>query len=107
MSPTQLIRLCSRADVPEGGGKAITIGERHLAVFRSEGKVFVTSNICSHEHESLSDGWLDGTIIECPRHGAQFSLVTGDALSLPATEPIDVFEVKLEGEDVYVNLPTE
>jgi nitrite reductase/ring-hydroxylating ferredoxin subunit len=107
MSSTQLVRVCSQADVPEGGCKAFIIGKRHVAVFRSEGKVFVTSNICSHEHESLADGWLDGTVIECPRHGAQFSIVSGEALSLPATEPIDVFAVTLEGDDIFVDLPAE
>jgi nitrite reductase/ring-hydroxylating ferredoxin subunit len=106
MSSTQLVRLCSLADVPEGGSKAFNIGERHVAVFRSEGKVFVTNNICSHEHEILSDGWLDGTVIECPRHGAQFSLVTGEPLSLPATEPIEVFDVKLDGDDIFMELPS-
>lgn len=105
MSSTQFIRLCSLADVPEGGSKSVTIGEWHLAVFRGEGKIFVTSNLCSHEHEFLSDGWLDGTVIECPRHGAQFSVVTGEALSLPAIDPIEVFAVKLEGDDIFVELP--
>jgi len=107
MNSTQLVRVCSLADVPDGGSKAFKIGGQQLAVFRSKGNVYVTSNICSHEHEFLSDGWLDGSVVECPRHGAQFSLVTGEPLSLPATEPIEVFAVKLEDGEIFVDLPAE
>jgi 3-phenylpropionate/trans-cinnamate dioxygenase ferredoxin component len=100
----ELIRICSVADVPEGSAKAFRVNGELIAVYHSAGKFFATEDICSHEHEHLSDGWLEGDKIECPRHGAQFSLITGEALSLPATEPIQVFEVKVEGEDVLIAL---
>jgi nitrite reductase/ring-hydroxylating ferredoxin subunit len=101
----QFIRICSANDVPEGSAKAFRLNGNLVAVYHSEGKFYVTEDTCSHEQEHLSEGWLDGEVIECPRHGAQFSLKTGEALSLPATEPIAVFEVKVEGEDVLVAVP--
>ena len=99
----KFIRLCSVNDVPDSGAKAFTVNGQRIAVYRSGGKFFAADDICSHEHEHLSEGWLEGDKIECPRHGAQFSLETGEALTLPATEPINVFELKIEGEDVLIN----
>jgi len=102
MSEPSFIRICSVHDIPEGSAKAFHVNGSAVAVYRSEGKFYASEDICSHEQEHLSEGWLEGEVIECPRHGAQFSLKTGEALSLPATEPIRIFEVKVEGEDVLM-----
>lgn len=103
---TQLVRVCAKADVKRGQGKSFKIGTLDLAVYHTEEGFFATHDICSHEHEHLAEGWLEGHMVECPRHGAQFDLKTGEALSLPATEPIDVFKVLLEGDDVKVAIPS-
>jgi len=100
----QFIRVCSVRDVPEGSAKAFHVNGSAVAVYHTGGKFYASEDICSHEHEHLSEGRLEGDKIECPRHGAQFSLKTGEALSLPATEPIAVFEVKVEGEDILVRV---
>jgi 3-phenylpropionate/trans-cinnamate dioxygenase ferredoxin component len=105
MNDEQLIRICAAADVPNGQGRSFKISSVHLAIFHSNGAFYATGDICSHEHEHLADGWVDGEIVECPRHGAQFSLTNGNALSLPATEPIEVFEVKLQNGDVWAVIP--
>ena len=60
-----------------------------------EGTVHAVHDICSHAMESLSGGWVDGHTIECPRHGASFSLVTGEALGPPATTPVPTFPVEV------------
>lgn len=101
----KFIRICATKDIPNGEGRGFTVGSLALAVYRTEGKWYATNDICSHEHEHLHDGWLEGKIVECPRHGAQFSLETGEALSLPATRPIEVFPVEIKGEDVMVGIP--
>ena len=105
MSNTQLVRICATTDVPDASGRSFVIGNRHIAVFNNGGTFYVTSDLCSHEHEHLSDGWLDEDKIECPRHGAQFDLVTGEALSLPAMDPIEVFAAKIENGDVWAEIP--
>ncbi len=101
----QYIRVCSIRDFKKDAGRSFKIGSLYLAVYRSEGKFYAASDICSHEHEFLSEGWLEGCNIECPRHGAQFDLRTGEALSLPATEPIEVFALRIIGEDIEVAIP--
>ena len=62
---------------------------------------------CSHEDYSLSEGevWAEECQIECPRHGSTFDLVTGAPCSLPATQPVAVYEVLVDGDTVAVVLP--
>jgi 3-phenylpropionate/trans-cinnamate dioxygenase ferredoxin subunit len=61
-----------------------------------EGTVRAVHDVCTHAYESLSGGWVDGDTIECPRHGALFSLETGDVLSPPATRPLPTFRVEVQ-----------
>ncbi|MCB1060851.1 MAG: non-heme iron oxygenase ferredoxin subunit [Calditrichaeota bacterium] len=104
---TKSIKICSVSDIPKNSGKGFEVGKLELAIFQSDGKWYATSDLCSHEDEYLTDGWLEGDCIECPRHGARFSLKTGEALSLPATEPIETFTVEIKGDDVYVSVPAK
>ena len=67
-----------------------------------QGQFYAVSDICSHEDQSLSEGWLDGCEIECPRHHAMFSLKTGEPLSYPAEEPIETLRVTVDGNDLIV-----
>lgn len=103
----QNIGICSKDKIPSGQGKSFKVGSLDLAIFHTEDGFFAVCDICSHEHENLHEGWLEGHVIECPRHGAQFDLKTGEALSLPATDPIEVFELKIEGEELIVSIPEE
>lgn len=73
-----------------------------IAVFNVEGRYCAIEDLCSHEAETLSNGTVDGFEITCPRHMARFSLITGDALSPPAYEPIAVFPVRVENGMVQV-----
>jgi 3-phenylpropionate/trans-cinnamate dioxygenase ferredoxin component len=107
MFDPQFVRICSTTDVTDGNVKSFAVGNVHLAIARSEGKWYAFADICSHEHEHLSEGWLEGDRIECPRHGAQFSMLTGEALTLPATEPVAVFPLEIRGEELWVGLPAE
>jgi len=103
--PNQFVRICSKSEIPPEQGKSFKVGGLELAVFHTEEGFFAVCSKCTHEEENLSEGWLEGHVVECPKHGAQFDLKTGEALSLPASDPIDVYEVKLEGDDVMVAIP--
>ena len=103
----KFVRVCDVKEIGSGKGKSFRVGKLFLAIFQSDGKFYATSDVCSHEHELLSEGWLEGTTVECPRHGAVFDLVTGEAKSLPASKPIDVFALKIEGADVMVGVPVK
>ena len=101
----RFVRVCRAAEIEDGKGAGFKVGFVELAVFHYEGRFYATSDICSHEHEHLSEGWLEDVHIECPRHGAMFDLRTGEALSLPATEPIETFPVEVRGDDIWVGIP--
>jgi len=102
---TRRVRLCTQSDVPEGEAKSFAVGSRKIAVYHTRGEFYASRDLCTHENQPLADGWLEGETIECPWHGAQFCLKTGEALSLPATKPLELFEVELDRDDVWVHLP--
>lgn len=64
--------------------------------------VHAVHDTCTHALESLSGGWVDGDRIECPRHGATFSLVDGEALTPPASFPLPTFPVEIRDGRVLV-----
>jgi naphthalene 1,2-dioxygenase system ferredoxin subunit len=76
-----------------------------LALFKVDGKVYCTSNLCTHAEAFLSDGYLEGFEIECPLHGARFDIRDGRVLCQPAGKDIASYPVRIEGEEVFVELP--
>jgi 3-phenylpropionate/trans-cinnamate dioxygenase ferredoxin subunit len=80
----------------------VTVGDDRIAMFRVGDEVYAIGDRCSHAEASLSEGFLSDREVECPRHGSEFSLETGEALSLPATKPVPTYEVEVEDGVVYV-----
>jgi nitrite reductase/ring-hydroxylating ferredoxin subunit len=106
MADGKWVRVAAKADVAEGKCLGVRVGSKEIAVYHLKGGDYcATDNVCTHEYALLSDGWMENGCIECPLHAAQFDIRTGRALSAPADVNIAVFPVKLEGEDVLVNLP--
>jgi nitrite reductase/ring-hydroxylating ferredoxin subunit len=99
------IRVAAIADVPRGTVLGVDTMGLNLAVYHlDDGKFFVTHNICTHGHALLSDGWLDGGVIECPLHAGQFDVRTGRGLGPPIGADLRVFPVRCEGDDVLIAL---
>ncbi len=89
-------------DLPQERGIRVTVGEERIAMFRIGPEVYAIADRCSHAEASLADGEVFGTDVECPRHGSEFDLRTGEPLSLPATKSVPTFEVSVEDGVVYV-----
>jgi 3-phenylpropionate/trans-cinnamate dioxygenase ferredoxin subunit len=68
------------------------------------GEVRAISDICTHEEIELSDGDLDGREVECPAHGSRFDVETGDVSGVPARDPITVYPVRVEGDQIFVEV---
>ncbi len=66
---------------------------------------FCTDNVCTHAFALLTEGWLEGHLIECPLHNGQFDVRTGKGMGAPITEDLRTYAVKIEGNDVLVALP--
>ena len=75
-----------------------------MCLVHTEDEVFAIRDECSHADIPLSEGEVDGSTVECWLHGSRFDLRTGKPTGLPATEPVPVYETKIEGDDVLVRL---
>lgn len=97
------VRACSLADFPDSGILSVEINRDEIAIVRAEGgEVFAIRDWCSHAAVPLSEGEVDGYTIECWLHNSRFDLRTGKPTGMPATQPVPVYPVKIEGDDVLV-----
>lgn len=93
------------SDLEEGSVLGVKIKGVSVALYRIQGTVYATTDICTHEVALLSEGYVDGDCIECPLHQALFHIPTGEVRSAPATEPIATYLAKEEAEQIFVKLP--
>ena len=98
------LRVCSVKDVEAGSAKRFVLNVPRLSVTPIFDAFYSIDDTCSHADYSLSEGdvWEDDLEIECPKHGSTFSLETGEPATLPATQPVRVYDVKIDGDDVVV-----
>ena len=101
------LRACALSELEEDTPKRVEIDSTPVSVVKTEGEVFAIHDICSHANVSLAEGEVDDCHIECWLHGSSFDLRTGKPDCLPATQPIPVYPVKIEGDDVLVSLTQE
>ncbi len=102
-----LVRLCSVTDVPVGEARRFEFDHRPIAVINLGDEGFrAIDAICSHAHYFLDEGEVDvdERSVECPKHGSTFDLETGRPVTLPATLPVEVFDVKVEDDDVLIEV---
>jgi nitrite reductase/ring-hydroxylating ferredoxin subunit len=93
------------SDLDEGSVRGVKAKDFNIAIYRIDGKVFATSNVCTHGLAMLSDGFVDGDCIECPLHQGLFHIPTGEVRSPPLSEAIAVYSAKEEGDNILVDLP--
>ena len=99
-------RVASTAEVPDETMKRVDAGSTPVCLAHTEdGNFYAINDVCTHEEFSLSDGELWGMDVECPQHGSRFNLQTGKVTGLPAVIPAQVYPVRVEGDDVYVDVP--
>ena len=101
------VTLGPAAAVPEGEVTAFGVGQREVADANVEGDLHAFDDTCTHQQCSLAEGELEGTTIECPCHGSQFDVVTGEAIGGPAVDPVGVFETKEEDGELKVLVDEE
>jgi 3-phenylpropionate/trans-cinnamate dioxygenase ferredoxin subunit len=102
------VRVCSVDDLPKVGAVQAEIAGTRVAVVRdSAGDIHAIDDTCSHANVSLSEGDVEGSEIECWLHGSRFDLRSGKPTGPPATTPIAVYPVKVDGDDVFVSVTKE
>jgi len=85
----------------------VEVAGQPVCVTRVGDEVFAVSNICTHSYAELSEGEVKGFAIECWLHGAEFDLRTGEALTLPATEALETFDVEKVGNEITIKEKTK
>ena len=99
---TSCLELCSPDDVPEGSALRVEAGTLTLAVFNVEGEFYVTDDNCTHGPGSLSEGYIEGDIVECNFHNGQFNIRTGAVVSPPCMVPIKTYKTVVENGRVLI-----
>jgi nitrite reductase/ring-hydroxylating ferredoxin subunit len=98
------IRIAAPSDVPPGSAKELTAAGRVVALFNVEGTFYALDGVCPHAGGPLGEGLLHGNVVTCPWHGWQFDVTTGRHC-LNARIEHTTFPVKVEGNDIFVELP--
>ena len=98
------IDLCSTADVAPGNAIKVEAGDLTLAVYNVEGEFFVTDDACTHGPGSLSEGYIDGDVVECNFHNGQFNIKTGEVVAPPCMVPVKTYRTLVEDGKVFFEL---
>jgi len=96
--------VCALDELEDGGVRRVEVDGEPVVVVRVGSDVYALSDICSHAHVSLSEGevWCDELELECPKHGSTFSLLDGTPSTLPATQPVAVYDASVVDGQVHV-----
>ena len=96
--------VAKTSEIAEDEPKAVRIGNLLIALYKISDSIYATDDICTHEFASLSEGFVDGDVIECWLHRARFHIPSGKVVEPPATEDLRTFPVKVVGDHVYVEI---
>jgi metal-sulfur cluster biosynthetic enzyme/nitrite reductase/ring-hydroxylating ferredoxin subunit len=99
---SDFVQVALASDIPDPGKLLIELEDGLAVLFHVDGQFFCLDDVCTHDGGPLSDGQLADHTIACPRHGAKFDIRTGKALTMPATEPTQAYEVKVEDGKIFV-----
>lgn len=105
----EFVTVGRAADIPEGEGRAFLVNGLEIAVFNCQGTYLAVGGVCTHAQALLHEGSVDRVrcTVECPLHGAEYDLRTGEVLTPPAVEPLQVFSVRTSGGAIEVAVAGE
>jgi 3-phenylpropionate/trans-cinnamate dioxygenase ferredoxin component len=98
------VRACAATDVADGQAIRVEVDGLDVAIVRNGDDFYAIEDECSHAAVALSEGDVEGCEIECWMHGSRFDLRTGKPIGPPATEPVPIFPVQVDGTDVLIDI---
>ncbi len=101
---SKLVKIATTNELSPGTGKAVEVEGKSIAVFNVAGTFHAIDNTCTHAGGPLGEGELAGEVVTCPWHGAKFNVKTGEVLGPPARKGVRSFPVKVQGNDVLVEM---
>ena len=104
-SPQEYIVVSDITDIELGHSVSVNINGNKILICNTEEGFFAVQDLCTHAFAPLCGGFIQGTLISCPLHGAVFDLKTGEVKSPPAFEDLKVFELKIDGTSICIKNP--
>jgi 3-phenylpropionate/trans-cinnamate dioxygenase ferredoxin subunit len=101
---SDFVRVAKVSEIPDPGKKVVELDERLVVLIHAGGRFYAIDDVCTHDGGPLGEGQLEGFTLACPRHGAKFDVRDGRALTMPATKPTVVHDVRVDGDDIMVRL---
>ncbi len=101
------IKVAETSEVEEGELTAIEVEGEPICLAKYEGVVYAFTDNCTHISGPLNEGELNGYVLECPWHFAEFDIRTGKVLRGPARQDLYMYTVKIEYDAIYIDLPDE
>ena len=98
------IELCKTDDVSVGEARKVETEGLVLAVYNVDGEFYVTDDACTHGPGSLSEGYIEGDVVECNFHNGAFNIRTGEVVLPPCMVPIKTYKTVVEGDTVYIEV---
>lgn len=98
------VRACAASEVGDGQALRVEVDGLDVAIVRNGDDFYAIEDECSHAAVALSEGDVEGCEIECWMHGSRFDLRTGKPIGPPATEPVPIFAVQVDGTDVLIDI---
>ena len=96
--------VAQAGQIPQGSIRVFRVRGKRIAISHVEGKFYAIDDICTHDNGPLGEGDLQGVEVECPRHGARFNVRTGEAVSMPAVMSVKVYSVRVQGEEIQLDV---
>ena len=106
MADPGFVKVAQVSEIRPGEMIAVEVENEQVLLVNVDGNIHAVDDICSHAYASLSEGDLRGEEVECPLHGGSFNAVTGTPTNPPANEPLRVYSVQIEGDDILVAPPS-
>ncbi|MGX1129173.1 3-phenylpropionate/trans-cinnamate dioxygenase ferredoxin subunit [Streptomyces glaucescens] len=102
-----MIPVCRLEDLPEGESIRVETTPPVAVFHTDDGELYAIDDTCTHQDASLSEGWLEGCLVECPLHAAAFDLRTGQPTCLPARRPVRTHRVTVDDGVIHVHLAAQ
>jgi len=104
---SDFIKVAELNDLDDGELMAVEIEDEPVCLVKVDGSIYAITDNCTHISGPLNEGELDGEVLTCPWHGAQFNVRTGKVLRGPARQDIQTYPVQVEDNSILVSLPEE
>lgn len=104
---TDFIKVAQVDDLEDGELMAVEVDGEPVCLAKVDGEVYAFTDDCTHIGGPLNEGELDGDVLTCPWHGAQFNVRTGRVLRGPARQDIQTYAVRVDNQDIFVSIPDE